>query len=75
MYREQLLLPMNLNKPSNHFLQPPFGVSIFFVTPCIGLFFEVQQHTIPQKTTFLMNIYNFSNENIVFSEKFEKSQI
>ena len=34
MYREQLLLPMNLNKPSNHFLQPLFGVSIFFVTPC-----------------------------------------
>ena len=34
MYKEQLLLPMNLNKPSNHFLQPLFGVSIFFVTPC-----------------------------------------
>ena len=41
--------------------------------PPIGLFFEVQQHAIPQKTTFLMNIYNFSNENIVLSENFEKS--
>ena len=42
--------------------------------PPIGLFFEVQQHTIAQKTTFLMKIYDFANENIVLSEKFEKSQ-
>ena len=41
--------------------------------PPISLFFEVQQHTIPQKTTFLMKIYDFANENIVLSEKFEKS--
>ena len=40
--------------------------------PPIGLFFEVQQHTIAQKTTFLMKIYDFANENIVLSEKFEK---
>ena len=43
--------------------------------PPIGLFFEVQQHTIAQKTTFLMKIYDFSNENIVLSERFEKSQL
>ena len=42
--------------------------------PPIGLFFELQQQTIPQKTTFLMKIYDFANENIVLSEKFEKSQ-
>ena len=36
MYREQLLLPMNLNKPSNHFLQPLFGGSIFFYTLYVG---------------------------------------
>ena len=43
--------------------------------PPIGLFCELQQHTISQKTTFLMKIYDFANENIVFSEKFGKSQI
>ena len=41
--------------------------------PPISLFFLVQQHTISQKTTFLMKIYDFANENIVLSEKFEKS--
>ena len=41
--------------------------------PPIGWFFELQQHTISQKTTFLMKIYDFANENIVLSEKFEKS--
>ena len=41
--------------------------------PPVGLVFEVQQHTIAQKTTFLMKIYDFANENIVLSEKFEKS--
>ena len=43
--------------------------------PPIGLFFEVQQHTIPQKTTFLMKIYDFAYENIVLSETFENNQI
>ena len=41
--------------------------------PPVGLVFKVQQHTIAQKTTFLMKIYDFANENIVLSEKFEKS--
>ena len=41
--------------------------------PPIGLFFEVQQHTMSQKTTFLMKIHDFANESIVFSKKIEKS--
>ena len=31
----------------------------------MALFFELQQHTILQKTTFIMKIYDFENQNIV----------
>ena len=34
-------------------------------TPVMGLFFELQQHIIPQKIRFFMKIYGFENENIV----------
>ena len=43
-------------------------------TPPMGLFFKLQQYIIPQKTTFFMKIYNYENENLVVSEKIEKSQ-
>ena len=33
--------------------------------PPMDLFFEQQQHTIPQKTTFIMKIYDFENQDIV----------
>ena len=32
--------------------------------PSLGLFFELQ-HTIPQKTAFIMKIYDFENQEIV----------
>ena len=48
MYREQLLLPMNWNKPSNHFLQPLFGVSIFF---CYTLYMHTLLAHISKKET------------------------
>ena len=38
-------------------------------TPHMDLFFKLQQYIIPQKTTFVMKIYDFENENIVLSEK------
>ena len=41
----------------------------------MGLFFELQQHIIPQKIRFFMKIYGFENENIVESEKPEKKSI
>ena len=41
----------------------------------MGLFFELQQHIIPQKITFFMTIYDFENEKTVYSEKLEKSQL
>ena len=41
--------------------------------PPMGLFFELQQHKIPQKTTFTMKIYDFENQDIFQSEKLEKS--
>ena len=37
----------------------------------MGLFFELQQHNVPQKITFFMKTYDFENENIVQSEKLE----
>ena len=40
----------------------------------MGLIFELQQHNVPQKITFFMKIYDIENENIVQSEKLEKSQ-
>ena len=40
----------------------------------MGLFFKLQQHIVTQKTTFFMKIHNFENENLVLSEKIEKSQ-
>ena len=40
----------------------------------MGLFFELQQHIIPQKITFFMKIYDCENENTVQSKKLEKSQ-
>ena len=39
----------------------------------MGLFFELQQHNIPQKITFIMKIYDYENENIIQSEKLENS--
>ena len=33
--------------------------------PPMGMFFELQQHTIPQKTAFIMKIYDFENQEIV----------
>ena len=39
----------------------------------MGLFFELQQHNVPQKITFIMTIYDYENENIIQSEKVEKS--
>ena len=30
-----------------------------------GLFFKLQQHNVPEKITFFMNIYDYENENIV----------
>ena len=36
------------------------------------LFFELQQHNVPQKITFFMKIYDY--ENIFQSEKLLKSQ-
>ena len=43
-------------------------------TPPIHLLFGLQQKNIPQKIPLFMRIYDFANENIVLSEKFEKSQ-
>ena len=43
-------------------------------TPPIHLLFDLQQKNIPQKIPLFMRIYDFANENIVLSEKFEKSQ-
>ena len=40
----------------------------------MGPFFELQQHNVPQKITFFMKIYNYENENIVLSEKLERSE-
>ena len=40
----------------------------------MGLFFELQQHNVPQKIIFFMNIYDCENENTVKSEKLDKSQ-
>ena len=37
----------------------------------MGLFFELQQHNVPQKITFFMKTHDFENENIVQSEKLE----
>ena len=42
-------------------------------TPPIHLLFDLQQKNIPQKIPLFMRIYDFANENIVLSEKFEKS--
>ena len=42
--------------------------------PPMGLFYELQQHIVPQKITFFMKIYGFENKDTVKSEKFEKSQ-
>ena len=33
--------------------------------PPMGSFFELQQHNVPQKITFFMNIYDYKNECIV----------
>ena len=38
----------------------------------MGLFFELQQHNVPQKITFFMKIYDYENENTVQIEKLEK---
>ena len=40
----------------------------------MGLFFKLQQRIVTQKTTFFMKIHDFENENLVLSEKIEKSQ-
>ena len=40
----------------------------------MGLFFELQQHNVPQKIKFFMKIYDYENRNIAESEKLEKSQ-
>ena len=40
----------------------------------MGIFFELQQHNVPQKITFFMKIYDYENENIVNIENLEKSQ-
>ena len=40
----------------------------------MGLFFELQQHNVPQKITFFMKIYDYENENMVLWEKLEKIQ-
>ena len=37
-------------------------------------FFKLQQDIIPRKTTFIMKIHEFENENLVLSEKIEESQ-
>ena len=34
-------------------------------TPPIHTFFELQQHNVPQKITFFMNIHDYQYENIV----------
>ena len=38
---------------------------IFAQAPSHELVFELQQHTIPEKTTFIMKIYDFENQDIV----------
>ena len=38
------------------------------------LFAAIQQKNIPRKIPLIMRIYDFANENIILSEKFEKSQ-
>ena len=58
MFREQLLLLMNLNKPSNHFLQPLFGVSIFFVAPC-------KSFSMCSKIKLFLNLVIFKNLYLV----------
>ena len=35
----------------------------------MGLFFEIQQHNVPEKITFFMKIYDFENKNTVQGEK------
>ena len=44
-------------------------------TPPIHTFLKLQQHNVPQKITFFMNIYDYEKRNTVQSEKLEKSQI
>ena len=34
-------------------------------SPPMGLFFELQQHILPQKIKFLMKAYDYENEIIV----------
>ena len=78
MYREQLLLPMNLNKPSNHFLQPLFGASIFFVTPCMQVelsqwqsFGLLIQRLWVQILSVLSIFKDFFNESGIMAGKFK----
>ena len=33
--------------------------------PTMGLFFELQQHNVPQNITFFKKIYDYENRNIV----------
>ena len=43
-------------------------------TPPIHSLFDLQQHNVPQNITFFMRIDDYENENILQSEKHEKSQ-
>ena len=38
---------------------------LIFGPPPMGLFFELQQHNVPQMITFFMMIYDYENEIIV----------
>ena len=42
--------------------------------PPMGLFYELHQHNVPQKITFLMKIYAYENKNTLQSEKLGKIQ-
>ena len=50
-----------------------YGDFSHILAPSNGLFFELQQHNVPQKITFIMKIYDYENENIIQSENLEKS--
>ena len=51
-----------------------YGDFSHILPPPMGLFFELQQHNVPQKITFFMKIYVYENEIIVYSENLEKIQ-
>ena len=42
-----------------------FGEFSHIWAPPMGIFFELQQHNVPQKITFSMKMYDYENEIIV----------